>query len=97
MANLKASIKDIRKTKTRTQYNKRIKRRVKVAMKTLDGALTSGNTEEAKSLYVRTQKMLDKAAKKGIIKKGAASRRKSRLARKINQTAANVQTAETNS
>jgi len=36
-------------------------------------------TEEAKKLIPKLQKVIDKAKKKGIIKKNTASRKKSRL------------------
>ncbi|MDP2735129.1 MAG: 30S ribosomal protein S20 [bacterium] len=38
-----------------------------------------GNAKEAKELLPKLYQALDKAAKRGIIKKNAASRRKSRL------------------
>jgi len=42
-------------------------------------------TDEAKAFFPKVQKALDKAAKKGILKKNASSRKKSRLALALNK------------
>ncbi len=55
-------------------------RRVTKEIKKLAAA---GKTKEAESLLPKAYKALDKAAKTGAIKKNAASRRKSRLAKLI--------------
>ena len=48
-------------------------------------ALTeTGTQEDAKATYVTASGLIDKAARKGIIHKNAANRRKSRLAKKVN-------------
>ena len=58
--------------------------RVKRAERAFNDAITEGNQETAKTSFDKLQKSLDKAAKKGVIKKGNASRRKSRLSKKLN-------------
>ena len=82
MANLKASIKDIRKSAKRTLYNKRVKRKTKDALKRINDLINSKEIK-AKDLLPRVSKLLDKAAKKNIIKKETAARKKSRIARRL--------------
>jgi small subunit ribosomal protein S20 len=74
MANLKSSKKDVRRTKKRTQQNKVFKDNMKAAVKNFK-RLGESSKEDIASLY----KALDKAVKKGVIKKGTAARKKSRL------------------
>lgn len=88
MANLKSSQKDIRRTKKRTDFNLRLRKRLKKAKKTLETALTGGKKDVAEKAFMSFQKVADKAAKKGIIKKQTSSRRKSRIAKKINNISA---------
>lgn len=64
---IKSAIKKVRKDRRRAVINRRWRRRAKLAVK-------SERLQTA-------QKELDKAAKKGVIKKGKASRLKSRLNR----------------
>ena len=47
--------------------------------KSLDSSIWEKKSEEAKKLLSQTYQVLDKAAKTGLIKKGAAARKKSRL------------------
>lgn len=74
MANLKSSKKDVRRIKTRTLANKIVKDTMKASIKNFKRLETS-TTEDIASVY----KAIDKAVKKGIIKKQAAARKKSRL------------------
>ena len=88
MPNIKAAAKSLRQTNRRTLYNSRVKRRVKGAVREVSDLIESGNAKEASEKLARAQKMLDKAAKNGTIKKGTAARRKSRLAKQINTISA---------
>jgi len=98
MANLQTSIKDVRQNKRRAIFNARMKRRYKTAIKEFNKLIESGDTKKAETYLPRVYKMLDKTAKKGVIKKGTASRRKSRLAIKLNKSAApDVKTSNKNS
>jgi small subunit ribosomal protein S20 len=96
MPNLQTSIKDLRQTKKRTVYNNRLRNRVKRATKRFETLLEEEKYEDAESALQQTYKVLDKAAKKNVIKEGNASRRKSRLASKLNTKIAqnNVNTAK---
>jgi small subunit ribosomal protein S20 len=48
--------------------------------------LTANKVEEAEKLLPRIYKALDKAAKRGVIKKNTASRKKSRMMKKISKS-----------
>ena len=95
MPNLKTSIKDLRQTERRTVVNNRLRNRVKKATKRFDTLVEAKNLEGATEALPQVFKVLDKAAKKNVIKKGNASRRKSRLAAKLNKLAQdNVKTSK---
>ncbi len=95
MPNLRTSIKDLRQSKRKTFNNNRTRRRLKVAVKTYSTAVANKDVKTAERSLPVVQKMLDKAAKRGIIKKGTASRRKSRLNKKLNTLSApNVETSK---
>lgn len=88
MANIKSAIKRIETTERRTLRNRIFKSIVKTEIKKFEAAVNSGNLEEAKVLLSRTAHVLDKASAKGILHKNAVSRKKSRLAIKLNHAVA---------
>jgi len=95
MPNLQTSIKDLRQNKKRAEFNKRIRNRMKKAIKNFEEFLKENEPEKAQEALIRTYKILDKAAQKSIIKKNTASRKKSRLASKLNKLAQdNVKSAK---
>ena len=95
MPNLKTSIKELRKSKRKEKINDRLRNRVKKATKKQAKLLKDGNLEESKKNIKNVYKVLDKAAKKNVIKKGKASQKKSRLAIQLNKLSiANVNTAK---
>lgn len=81
----KSAKKAIRQNKKRRQRNLRrlnaMKDIIKKARK-----LATENKEEATKLLPQAYKLIDKAAKTGVIKKNTASRKKSRLMKLINPT-----------
>lgn len=89
MANIKSAIKRIKITKIRTERNRMVKSAIKTAIKKFEAAVEQGNYDEAKALLARASHLIDKAAAKGVIHKNNAARKKSRLAIKLNKTAAN--------
>ncbi|NLZ24170.1 30S ribosomal protein S20 [Candidatus Dojkabacteria bacterium] len=95
MPNLKASIKDLRSSKRKTVFNNRLRRRVKDSTKKFQDAVEDKDVKKAEKQLQHTYKVLDKAAKKNVIKKGKASQKKSRLAIQLNKLSiANVNTAK---
>ncbi len=71
---IKSAKKAARQAVKRTAHNGEIKRAIKTALKAFKANPTSENLAKAQSEY-------DKAAKKGLIKKNTASRRKANLAK----------------
>ncbi|MCX7778823.1 MAG: 30S ribosomal protein S20 [Patescibacteria group bacterium] len=80
----KSAIKELRKVKKRTARNKKIKANLKYLEKKFLKFIREKNKEKAREFYQKIQKALDKAAKRNVIKKNKASRKKSRLAKKLN-------------
>ena len=85
MANIKSQIKRNRQTVKRTERNKAVRSEVKTRTKNAVTAAAEG-ADNAVELARIAQKRIDSAASKGVIHKNAAARRKSRLAKKLNQS-----------
>jgi len=83
MPNLANAKKALKQAKKRQEANSKVKVAYKKALKETNKALTAG-TKEVGDLIKTAQKKLDKAAKKGVIKKGTAARKLSRLMKKVN-------------
>ena len=83
MPNKKSAEKELRKTKKRTIANKKVSVKAKSLVKA-DLKKVATSDKSVKETLANTIKAIDKAAKKGVIKKNTASRRKSRLMKKVN-------------
>jgi small subunit ribosomal protein S20 len=88
MANKRSSKKDLRRTAKRTVRNKAARTALKTFVKKVRTAAAGGNATDTATALVTAQKMLDKAAQRGIIHKNQAARRKSRIAKAANKAAA---------
>jgi small subunit ribosomal protein S20 len=84
MANIKSSEKRARIARVRTARNKSYKSAVKSATKRFEAAINAGDEQQAREAFVKVEKQLDKAATKGIIHKNTVARKKSKLAKKLN-------------
>jgi small subunit ribosomal protein S20 len=82
VANLKASKKAILTSRKRRERNQAVRSAIKTFVKKARAAI-DGGSDETTELMHRTSSLVDKAAKRGIIHKNAANRRKSRLARRL--------------
>ncbi|MDE0012551.1 MAG: 30S ribosomal protein S20 [Candidatus Poribacteria bacterium] len=76
------------KKHARADEKKRIRNRhrkstLRTVLKQTEIALDEGNVETAQALCKSVVSLLDRAAGKGVIKKGTANRQKSRLIRKL--------------
>lgn len=76
---IKSAQKALRASKTKKVYNDRRSKAMKLAIKGVK-KLTGA---EAKAELSKAYKAIDKAAKRGIIKKNTAARKKSHLAKSI--------------
>lgn len=81
----KSAKKALRQSMKRRVRNLRKKREMKNILKKIGKLTIAKQTEETKKLIPQAQKIIDKAAKTGVIKKKAASRKKSRLMKLANK------------
>lgn len=77
--------KAARKSVKRYRRNQSIRRTTRTAIVGARRAVASGDSEGAEPAIRQAISLLDKAVKKGILHKNNASRRKSRLAARLNQ------------
>lgn len=83
MPNLKSVIKDVKKSRERRLRNLSAKSKIKTFVKRTKIAIET-DLDNAATLLNQTVSIVDKAAKRGIIHKNAAARRKSRLMKRMN-------------
>ena len=84
MANTKSAIKRIRRISRQTTVNKSRKSRFRSAIKKMNLILEKKDKKEALAFLPKLNSELMKIAKTGVIKKQNASRKISRITRKIN-------------
>ncbi len=87
MANLRSAIRDIKKSRKRAARNQSVQSAIKTWVKKTRVAISRGE-EDMMATFSATTGLVDKAAKRGIIHRNAANRRKSRLARRLNEAQA---------
>ena len=85
MANIKSAKKRIAVINKKTARNRRVKSHLKAVVKNFETAVAASNLETAKEKLVLAEKRLMQAAAKGTIHKNAASRKVSRMAKRLNQ------------
>jgi len=85
MAITKSAKKALRQTEKRKVRNLIYKTKIKNLLKEVKKLVSQKKKEEAKKLLPQVYKILDKAAKVGVIKSGAAARKKSRITKLINK------------
>ena len=79
----KSAIRSARKSRVRALRNQSVRSAIKTFVKKTKAAITGGE-EQAPTFLQETASLVDKAAKRGIIHKNAAARRKSRLTKQMN-------------
>lgn len=87
MANIKSAKKRISVISKKTAINKAKKSELKTAIKAFNTAVESGDKELAKAKFTAAERLLRSSASNGIIHKNGASRKVSRLAKKLNNMA----------
>ena len=87
MANIASQIKRNKQNEKRRLRNKSVRSELRTRVKVAESAATEGgdDLDEATRLAM---KRIDKAAAKGVIHKNEASRRKSRLAKRLAKASA---------
>jgi small subunit ribosomal protein S20 len=79
-----SAMKRARQAVKRNLRNTSVLSSVKTVLKKVEEAIASGNREDAGKALLRAVKALNKAASKGVIHDNTASRKISRLTKKVN-------------
>lgn len=85
MPQTKSAKKELRKNRRKRVLNLLAKKQLKDRIKTLLSFVAKKDIKKAKQTLKNAYQALDKAAKRGIIKKNAASRKKGRLTTMVNK------------
>ena len=83
MPNTKSAIRRVRRVKKQTQINKIRKSKYKNAVKQMEMLIKSNDKAKAKKNFSKFQSILMQVAKSGVINKKTASRKISRVSKKI--------------
>lgn len=85
MANHKSALKRDRQSKVRRLRNRINKSKVKNAVGVVEEAIEAGSEEQAREALKKAASVIQKTASKGTIHKKTASRKVSRLTKRVNQ------------
>ncbi len=85
MANHKSALKRARQTEKRNLRNRALRSALRTEIKKFRSLLETGKKDDAQKVLPLVQKTIDKACTKGVLKKNAASRTKSRLTLLLNK------------
>lgn len=83
MANTASAKKAVRKIAARTAVNKSNRTRMRTYVRKVEEAIASGDAGAATDAFKTAQPEIMKAVTRGILKKNTASRKVSRLARRV--------------
>jgi small subunit ribosomal protein S20 len=79
-----STLKRVRQAEKRNIRNKAVRSSIKTIVKKVVSAIASGNKEDAGKSLIEAVKTITKAVSKGVIHKNTASRKISRLTKKVN-------------
>jgi small subunit ribosomal protein S20 len=82
LPNIKSASKRLRQNQRRREQNRTVRSEIRTRTRHL---LELDSASEAEEAYRKVASVLDTAARKGIVSKQAAARRKSRLARYVSR------------
>ena len=85
MAHSKSAKKRMRQNEKERQQNKSVKSSMRTSIKAVEQAIEDGDREQAEKAMSVAAKKLDKAGRLNIIHKNQASRRRSRLQKRVNE------------
>ena len=83
MPTTKSAIRRVKKTRLQTSVNRTRKSKYKSAVKQMSSYIALGKIKEAKDFLPKFNSQLMKIAKTGVIRKETASRKISRITKKI--------------
>ncbi|MDP2400468.1 MAG: 30S ribosomal protein S20 [Actinomycetota bacterium] len=84
MANIKSQKKRVLTNEKAHQRNKAVKSEIKTAVKKVETAVAAGDAAVAAEAAGHANRLLDKAASKGVLHKNQAANRKSGLTKRVN-------------
>ena len=83
MPNTKSAIRRVRRVKKQTQINRIRKSKYKFAVKEMESLIKSKEKDKAKKYFPKFQSILMQVAKSGVVNKKTASRKISKISKKI--------------
>ena len=83
MPNTKSAIRRVRRVKKQTQINRIRKSKYKFAVKEMESLIKSKEKDKAKKYFHKFQSILMQVAKSGVVNKKTASRKISKVSKKI--------------
>jgi small subunit ribosomal protein S20 len=83
MANTPQAKKRIKRNAKRADVNRARVSRIRTYVKQVESALEAGNKDEAKAALARVQPELSRGVARGVLHKNTASRKLSRLTRRL--------------
>ncbi|MCF6344645.1 MAG: 30S ribosomal protein S20 [Devosiaceae bacterium] len=87
MANTSSAKKAVRKIVARTAVNKARRTRMRTYLRKVEEAIASGNKSEAQIALKEAQPIIQSAATHNLVHRNLASRKVSRLAKRVNALA----------
>ena len=91
MANTYGALKRVRQTERRTTFNRFAVTRLRHQIRSMRRALAAKQPGDLNAVMSETFSLVDKAARKGYIKRGTAARYKSRLHTRVKVVLGQVQ------
>jgi small subunit ribosomal protein S20 len=82
--NIKSSIRSVKTDAKRHEKNAPIKASVRGISRKVETLAATGKKDEAQAALATAKGIIDNAARRNVLHKNAASRKKSRLAKKVN-------------
>jgi small subunit ribosomal protein S20 len=83
MANTKSAKKAARQIARREAINKSRRTRMRTAVRKVEEAIASGDSTSARAALTEAEPVIVRSAQKGVLHRNSASRKVSRLARRI--------------
>lgn len=84
MANSQSAKKRIRQNEKARQRNAKVRSQIRTRLNAFEAAVESGDADEAEEQFRLVESQLYRAVGKGVIPKNRASRKTSRLAKRLN-------------
>jgi small subunit ribosomal protein S20 len=85
MASHASALKAHRQNVVRREHNRQLRSRLRGALRDIRAAIDAGDPQQVKDALRGTISLVDKMAGKGVIHRNAASRYKSRLAKRVSK------------